>query len=75
MQPITNKLDVHRNKKMRYSITNPHLYAVNIVDNLAPQGAKIVKQWNDKIYLHTAKNLCDAMNYSWHIRRENQFLT
>jgi len=66
MKPITNKLDAHRNKKMRYSVRNPHLFHVAIIDSLAPEGAKVVKHWNDKIYLTQAENLCDAMNFSWH---------
>lgn len=74
MKPIINKLDNHKSEKMRYTIRNPHNYHVAIIDNLAPEGANVVKCWNDKINLTTANNLCDAMNYSWHIKRENQFL-
>lgn len=74
MKLFINKLDNYRNEKMRYSVNNPHNYHVSIIDNLAPEGAKVVKYWNDKINLTKANNLCDAMNYSWHIKRENQFL-
>jgi len=71
---INNTLDAHKNKKMRYQVENPHMFSVNIIDNLAPEGAKIVYHKNDKMYLTEAKNKCDAMNHNWHIKKGNEFL-